>query len=654
MKQLTPNTIPFLNIKQNLKVYNRILKRSICEAKSSLYYYTKFNQCKSDSQKTWKYINDVLHRNGKMSSLDYMNIDQKRVKDIRCIANHFNDYFCRIGSSMASTIPSVDKCTFTDYLKFSITTTFNFKPVTDLEVSKIIQQLKSKSSTGHDEISNNLLKYLEPLLSKPIALIINQSLASGIFPEKLKLANIIPVHKKDDIHKVENYRPISILPAFSKIFEKAVFDQLYLYFTQNNLLCKSQYGFRKQHSTQHAVLEAVDRISTDMDIGNTPMAIYLDFSKAFDTLDHQILLSKLRYYGVEQSSLKWFNNYLSERSHYVEIGQCDSKTVPISIGVPQGSILGPLLFSIYINDIQNCSEYFKCVKYADDTSLLNPSFNIDNYDLTTVNDELNKVYIWLCINRLSLNIKKTKYMIFHNKNKPIDHSPIININNISVDRVTDFNFLGITLDEQLNWRSHINKISAKISKSIGILYKLKHFLPLCVLKMLYHSLILPHLSYGILLWGYNINRLHKLQKKVIRIISNNTYIAHTEPIFKTLCLLKLSDIYALSILKFYYQYCHGQLPFYLQSFVFKQRMDMHQYNTRNKTALNVARVKTKVAENSLKNITPKIVNDTPEIILDKIFSHSLQGFVDFVKQYYISLYTYDCSIRNCYVCNSNL
>ena len=168
--------------------------------------------------------------------------------------------------------------------------------------------------------------------------------------------------------------------------------------------------------------------------------------------------------------------------------------------------------------------------------------------------------------------------------------------------------------------------------------------------MLYHSLILPHLSYGILLWGYNINRLYKLQKKVIRIIPNNTYIAHTE----TLCLLKLSNIYALFVLKFYYQYCHGQLLFYLQSFVFKQRMDMHQYNTRNKRALNVARVKTKVAENSLKNITPKIVYDTPEIILDKIFSHSLHGFVDYVKQYYISLYTYDCSIRNCFVCNNNL
>ena len=190
-----------------------------------------------------------------------------------------------VGSDMAATVPVPDNCTHQDYLPKDIFSTFNFEPITENKVKNIITQLKSKPSAGYDGISSSLLKYLEPILSGPLSLIINQSHHTGIFPDKLKLEKIFPVHKKDDIHTIQNYRPISILPTISKIFEKVVYEQIQTYFLQNNLFSKSQYGFRSQHSTENAILELVDKISLALDNGNTPIAFYLDLSKAFDTLD---------------------------------------------------------------------------------------------------------------------------------------------------------------------------------------------------------------------------------------------------------------------------------------------------------------------------------------------------------------------------------
>ena len=232
---------------------------------------------------------------------------------------------------------------------------FIFEKVSVDKVKNIILGLKTKSSFGHDSISNSLLKHLEPLLSKPLTLIINQSLAMGIFPDKLKIAKVIPIHKKNDIHLMENYHPISILPPISTVF--AIF-QLHSYFLNNNLLSSSQYGFRKQQSTEHGVLEVVDRVASGLEKGNTLIAIFLDLSKAFDTLNYDILLSKLDYYGIKCSALNWFRSYFTNRLHYVEYDHIKSNKISISLGVPQGSILRPLLFTIYINDIQTSTDYF--------------------------------------------------------------------------------------------------------------------------------------------------------------------------------------------------------------------------------------------------------------------------------------------------------
>ena len=599
--------------RQKFVTFRNKLHTVIRKSKRS-FYFNKFEQAKGNMRQTWKAINDVMGRGRKQNlPKQFKNYTGELITDSKVIADEFNNFFVNVGPELASKINSTGK-KFYDYLNDPINSCMFMKPIVETEIVKIINKFNQNKSAGHDNIENAIVKKIANELAKPLALLFNKSVSTGIVPDDLKIAKVIPIHKKNDIEEFSNYRPVSVLPCFSKILERLVFNRCIEYIDSHNILNKHQYGFRANHSTYMAVMQLVDKVNKAVERKDTTVGIFLDLSKAFDTIDHNILLYKMEYYGFRGVVHQWFKSYLDNRKQYVYINSIKSNNQNILCGVPQGSILGPLLFILYVNDITKTSDILNFLLFADDTTILYSHSDIVS-KIPLINTELLEVSNWFKANKLSVNASKTNYMLMgtsHMTNSP----SLLNANNIILDdselsRVKTTKFLGLAIDENLTWKKHIDGVTKKISCNIGVMNKIKHFIPERILYSLYCSLVLPYISYGILVWGNAcktyLDKIFKLQKWALRTISNSHYRSHSGPLFLKYNLLNVYDMYNLETGTFMYKYSNGQLPTAFDN-IFTTRSKIHSYQTRYKENYQQTRHVTSFSDHCIRTQGPKIWN----------------------------------------------
>ena len=651
------NIVEKFKLKRKLKSMEKDLADWISEAKAK-YYGNLFHEYQNDVKKTWDTIKTAINkRRHKSKYPDFFKVNNTNIFDKTEISNKFNRYFVDIGPELADSLDTSGKPTFTSYLGPPTEHRFSFRLIRQAEIEKLIDNLPAKKSAGPDGLSSIIIKKIRNELAPILTIAINQSLSSGIFPSNLKVAKVIPIFKnKGEPTEFGNYRPISLLNVISKFFERVIYNQIYAYFTNNNLFFNSQYGFRTKHSTEDAAIELIDQVHKVFE--NNPedhvVSVFLDLSKAFDTIDHEIMLKKLAHYGITGAALQWFRSYLSDRKQFILYDDLESDLLNITVGVPQGSILGPLLFLIYINDASRATQALKFVHFADDTTLFQniAFFSGSESSLTQsqverrINVELKSVYDWLCVNKLSLNVSKTRCIVFKNPKYPTVCKPYeFEINNEKIKCVSEFNFLGIMLDEFLSWTPHTKKVTSKISRTLGVIKRVRKFLPFHALEKIYNALVVPHLNYGLKLWGTNLAAVSKIQKRAIRIITCSKFLAHTSPLFKHNHILKVEDMYKLQCLKLYYKIQKGTVPQYISTLTIHNR-DIHGHNTRGRDDIRPTDVKSKWLRHSL----PDLILNTPRYILSKIYEASINTFALHVTLHYLEQYEVACTREVCLVC----
>jgi hypothetical protein len=421
------------------------------------------------------------------------------------------------------------------------------------EIKALIQNLDNHKSPGIDNISVRVFKFCKNIISPIISKLVIYIFELGSYPDSLKIAKTIPIYKSGDSKLMGNYRPISLLNILNKIIEQVMHSRLSDFLNSNNFFYKFQYGFRSKSSTKTATIELFDKILNAVNNRKLVTGVFLDLAKAFDTVNHKILVDKLEYAGVRGIALNLFRSYLTDRKQTVYIKDCFSDMKDIVCGVPQGSVLGPLLFNIYINDIGNLNLKSIPNLFADDNAMFYFDADISE-NIRNAQSDLNILQEYFRLNKLTLNVEKSKFMNICPRNKVVSPFLPLKFNKIPLGEVSEYKYLGITIDNHLVWDKHINKIRNKIACRVGIIRKLSYFLPQKILLMLYYSLIHCNFEYLCLIWGsaanFYLKPIQVLQNRCLKYIYRLSSQYPTIELYEKCKILPIKGIYCQQICSF--------------------------------------------------------------------------------------------------------